>query len=54
MNYDPLAELYDLQYRHYRDDLGFYTRLADDYGWSGARAGRGHGARLGGARAGRT
>ncbi len=32
MNYDPLAELYDLQYAHYRDDLSFYTRLADDYG----------------------
>ena len=32
MNYDPLADLYDLQYRHYRDDLPFYTRLADDYG----------------------
>ena len=32
MNYDPLAELYDLQYAHYRDDLAFYTRLADDYG----------------------
>ena len=32
MNYDPLAELYDLQYRTYRDDLPFYTRLADDYG----------------------
>ena len=32
MNYDPLAELYDLQYRSYRDDLPFYTRLADDYG----------------------
>ena len=32
MNYDALAELYDLQYRHYRDDLPFYTRLADDYG----------------------
>ncbi len=32
MNYDPLAELYDLQYQHYRDDLSFYTRLADDYG----------------------
>lgn len=32
MNYDPLAELYDLQYRDYRDDLPFYTRLADDYG----------------------
>ena len=32
MNYDLLAELYDLQYAHYRDDLSFYTRLADDYG----------------------
>ncbi len=32
MNYDPLAELYELQYRNYRDDLPFYTRLADDYG----------------------
>ena len=32
MNYDPLAELYDLQYKNYRDDLPFYTRLADDYG----------------------
>ncbi|ADI13448.1 class I SAM-dependent methyltransferase [Truepera radiovictrix] len=32
MNYDPLAELYDLQYAHYRDDLPFYTRLAHDYG----------------------
>lgn len=32
MNYDPLAELYDLQYAHYRDDLPFYTKLADDYG----------------------
>lgn len=32
MNYDPLAELYDLQYERYRDDLPFYTRLADDYG----------------------
>ena len=32
MNYDPLAEVYDLQYKHYRDDLSFYTRLADDYG----------------------
>ncbi len=32
MNYDPLADLYDLQYQHYRDDLSFYTRLADDYG----------------------
>ena len=32
MNYDLLADLYDLQYAHYRDDLSFYTRLADDYG----------------------
>lgn len=32
MNYDDLAELYELQYAHYRDDLSFYTRLADDYG----------------------
>ena len=32
MNYDPLAELYELQYENYRDDLPFYTRLADDYG----------------------
>ena len=32
MNYDALADLYDLQYRSYRDDLHFYTRLADDYG----------------------
>ena len=32
MNYDPLAALYDAQYASYRDDLGFYTRLADDYG----------------------
>ena len=32
MDYDELAELYELQYAHYRDDLPFYTRLADDYG----------------------
>lgn len=32
MNYDALADLYDLQYQSYRDDLHFYTRLADDYG----------------------
>ena len=32
MNYDPLAELYELQYENYRDDLPFYARLADDYG----------------------
>jgi SAM-dependent methyltransferase len=27
-----LPDLYDEQYRHYRDDFGFYTQLADDYG----------------------
>ena len=32
MDYDDLAELYELQYANYRDDLPFYTRLADDYG----------------------
>lgn len=32
MDYDTLADLYELQYRNYRDDLYFYTRLADDYG----------------------
>ncbi len=32
MNYDSLAALYDAQYARYRDDLPFYTRLADDYG----------------------
>lgn len=32
MNYDSLAALYDEQYAHYRDDLTFYRRLADDYG----------------------
>lgn len=32
MDYDPLAELYELQYATYRDDLEFYTRLAQDYG----------------------
>ncbi len=26
------AELYDAQYAHYRDDLHFYQRLAEDYG----------------------
>lgn len=31
MIYD-LPDLYDEQYRHYRDDLGFYTQLANDYG----------------------
>lgn len=32
MNYDSLTELYQIQYRHYRDDLAAYTRLAMDYG----------------------
>jgi SAM-dependent methyltransferase len=32
MDYSPLAALYDLQYRHYGDDLEFYLRLAEDYG----------------------
>ncbi|MEZ4629369.1 MAG: class I SAM-dependent methyltransferase [Deinococcales bacterium] len=32
MNYDELAELYDLQYRDYREDIPFYLRLADKYG----------------------
>ena len=31
MLYDH-PDLYDEQYKHYRDDLSFYTRLADDYG----------------------
>ena len=34
--YDPsiydAPDLYDAQYAHYRDDLPFYTRLAEDYG----------------------
>jgi SAM-dependent methyltransferase len=29
MNYDALAALYQLQYANYRDDLGFYSRLAE-------------------------
>lgn len=32
MLYDADAELYDLQYAGYRDDLPFYLRLADDLG----------------------
>ncbi len=32
MDYSPIAEFYHLQYQHYTDDLGFYTRLALDYG----------------------
>ncbi|MEM7735221.1 MAG: class I SAM-dependent methyltransferase [Deinococcota bacterium] len=30
--YDPLAELYERQYTHYREDISFYRNLADDYG----------------------
>jgi len=29
MNYDPLTSLYELQYHTYRDDLHFYTKLAE-------------------------
>ena len=32
MIYDTDAELYDLQYAGYRDDVPFYLRLADDFG----------------------
>lgn len=32
MDYDPLVELYQLQYANYRDDIPFYLRLADDFG----------------------
>ena len=32
MDYDPLVELYELQYANYRDDIPFYVRLADDFG----------------------
>lgn len=32
MDYSPLAQFYDLHYRHYTDDLEFYTRLGEDYG----------------------
>ena len=32
MIYDADAELYDLQYATYRDDIGYYLRLADDMG----------------------
>lgn len=32
MDYSPIAQLYQLQYEHYTDDLEFYTRLARDYG----------------------
>ncbi|MDX2006931.1 MAG: methyltransferase domain-containing protein [Meiothermus sp.] len=32
MDYDEITPLYVLQYQRYADDLGFYTRLAQDYG----------------------
>ena len=32
MNYDALANLYDLQYANYRDDIAFYARLAERLG----------------------
>lgn len=32
VDYDPITPLYVLQYQRYADDLGFYTRLAHDYG----------------------
>jgi SAM-dependent methyltransferase len=45
MNYDSLAELYQLQYANYRDDIAFYARLAERLGASrilelGAGSGR--------------
>jgi SAM-dependent methyltransferase len=32
MNYDPLVQLYRLQYAGYRDDIAFYARLAERLG----------------------
>jgi SAM-dependent methyltransferase len=32
MNYDALAQLYQLQYASYRDDIAFYARLAERLG----------------------
>ncbi len=32
MNYDDLADLYELQYANYRDDIAFYARLAERLG----------------------
>ena len=47
MTHDPsiydYPELYDAQYAHYRDDLGFYTRLAEDYGGPVLELGAGSG-----------
>lgn len=45
MNYDAIADLYARQYASYRDDIGFYSRLADRLGATrvlevGAGAGR--------------
>jgi SAM-dependent methyltransferase len=45
MNYDALAQLYQLQYANYRDDIDFYARLAQKLGVSrlleiGAGSGR--------------
>ena len=42
MIYD-LAELYDEQYAYYREDIPFYTRLADDYGSTVLELGSGTG-----------
>lgn len=35
MDYDPIASFYALNYRHYTDDLEFYTHLAQDYAGDG-------------------
>jgi SAM-dependent methyltransferase len=32
MNYDSLADIYELQYAHYRDDIAFYARLVERLG----------------------
>ncbi len=32
MNYDSLADIYELQYANYRDDIAFYARLAERFG----------------------
>lgn len=43
MDYGPLADLYDLQYAAYRDDLHFYARLARDVGGRVLELGAGSG-----------
>lgn len=43
MDYDDLADLYDRQYGSYRDDLHFYTRLAQDAGGRVLELGAGSG-----------